>query len=48
MKLEGRNVLATLEGCDKVWPVTAAELYRINLNQILSYVKKRCFEKKKT
>jgi len=34
MKFEGKDMLDTLEGCDLVWPVTAAELYRINLNQV--------------
>ena len=42
MNLEGKNVLATLERCEEVWPITAAEVFRIHLNQVPSSRKKRC------
>ena len=45
--MEGKDMLATSDGCDLVWPVAAAELYRISLNQVLSYVKKNVFQTKK-
>ena len=43
MNLEGKNVLATLKGCDEVWPIKVAEICRIHLKQVPSSSKKRCF-----
>jgi len=38
-----KNILATLEGCEDMWPIRAAELCRIHLNQVPSSRKKTCF-----